>query len=159
MLMKVLSGLWRRAPRRVRRWGVLLAEARFTVTVGAVIIDERNRVLLLQHHFRAGSGWGIPGGFVQPREQPLAALRRELRQEIGLEIEAAEIAFVRTLQSYQQVEIIFRGRVRGELAPQSLEIGRAAWCALNELPAGLSRDQRELIARVLRGGSDETTNA
>lgn len=157
--MKVLSGLWRRAPWRVRRLGVLLAEARFTVTVGAVIVDERGRVLLLQHHFRAGSGWGIPGGFVQAREQPLAALRRELREEIGLEINAAEIVFVRTLESYQQLEIIFRGHAHGEAAPQSFEVGRAAWFALHELPAALSPDQRDLIARALRGCSNETVGA
>lgn len=156
--MKFLSGLWRRAPRGVRRWGVLLAEARFTVTVGAVVTDECGRVLLLHHHFRAGSGWGIPGGFVRAREQPLAALRRELREEIGLEVTVAEIVFVRTLKSYQQLEIIFRGRTRGHLALQSFEVGRAAWFALHELPAGLSHDQRGLIARALKGSSNEATD-
>lgn len=159
MLMKMLSGLWRRAPRRVRRLGILLAEARFTVTVGAVITDERERVLLLQHHFRAGSGWGIPGGFVQVGEQPLAALRRELREEIGLEITAAEIVFVRTLKSYQQLEIIFRGRAQGHVVPRSFEVGRAAWFALDELPPRLSHDQRSLIKRALKGSSNEATDA
>lgn len=159
MLMKVLSGLWRRAPQQVRRWGVQFTQARFTVTVGAVIFDERERVLLLQHRFRTGSGWGIPGGFVKAGEQPLAALRRELHEEIGLEITAAEIVFVRTLKSWPQLEIIFRGRAHGQVAPQSFEVGCAAWFALNELPAALSHDQRGLIARVLKGSSNEATDA
>jgi 8-oxo-dGTP diphosphatase len=159
MLMKILSGLWRRAPQRVRRWGVRFTQARFTVTVGAVIFDDRERVLLLQHRFRIGSGWGIPGGFVQAGEQPLTALRRELREEISLEITAAEIAFIRTLKSWPQLEIIFRGRAHGQVAPQSFEVGRAAWFALDELPAGLSQDQRSLIARVLKGSNNEATNA
>ena len=149
MLKELIAGLWRRAPRWVRRGGVLLAESRFTATTGAVIIDDRSRVLLLQHRFRPGSGWGIPGGFIQSREQPEEAIRRELREEIDLEIEDLELAFVRTLKKYHQIEIIFRCRSHGEFQPKGLEINRAEWFELDSLPAGLSRDQRDLIERAL----------
>ena len=150
MWLRALSGLWRWLPKRVRRWGVLLAEARFTVTTGAVIVDEQGRVLLLQHRFRPGSGWGIPGGFIQPGEQPEAALRRELREEIEVELERAELVFARTLERYRQVELIFCCRIRDAIFPQTYEVRRAAWFAVNELPAGLSADQRALIERALR---------
>jgi ADP-ribose pyrophosphatase YjhB (NUDIX family) len=153
MLKKVLGALWRHAPKRVRRWGVRLVEPRFTVTVGAVITDERGRVLLLNHVFRVGSGWGIPGGFMEKGEQPEEALRRELREEIGLELESAEIALVRNLRKPNQVEIIFRCRPRGVSGEQSFEIKSAEWFAPDHLPAGLSKDQRELINRVLRNGA------
>ncbi len=153
MFWRVLSGIWRRLPKGVRRWGVLLTEARFTVTTGAVITDAQGRVLLLQHRFRPGGGWGIPGGFLQPGEQPEAGLRRELREEAGLEIEQAEVAFIRTLERYQQVEIIFRCRLRGDAVPRALplalEVQQAAWFALADLPAELSADQRGLLARAL----------
>ncbi len=160
MLWRVLSEIWRRLPKRARRWGVLLTETRFTVTTGAVITDAQGRVLLLQHRFRVGSGWGIPGGFLLPGEQPEAGLRRELCEEVGVEIEQAEIAFIRTLERIQQVEIIFRCRVRGDAAPRALplalplamEVAQAEWFALADLPAGLSADQRGLIARALRHG-------
>lgn len=152
----MLSGIWRRLPKRVRRWGVLLTEARFTVTTGAVITDVQGRVLLLQHRFRPGGGWGIPGGFLQPGEQPEAGLRRELREEVGLEVEQAEVAFIRTLERYQQVEIIFRCRVRGDAVPRALplalEVQQAAWFALADLPAELSADQSGLLARALHRG-------
>src|SRR5262245_63799332 len=101
MLKRTIASLWRRAPKWARRWGALLTESRFTVTVGAVVIDSRGRVLLLQHRFRPGSGWGIPGGFMRPREQPEEAVRRELHEEIGLEIEVANVAFIRALQKYR----------------------------------------------------------
>jgi 8-oxo-dGTP diphosphatase len=149
MWLRALSGLWRRLPKRVRRWGVLLTEARFTVTTGAVIVDEQGRVLLLQHRFRPGSGWGIPGGFIKVGEQPEAALRRELREEIGVEPDNMELAFVRALESYQQVELLFRCRVRGDVSPKTLEVRHAAWFAVAELPAVLSADQRALIERAL----------
>jgi ADP-ribose pyrophosphatase YjhB (NUDIX family) len=153
MLKKVLGSLWRHAPKRVRRLGVRLVEPRFTVTAGAVITDEGGRVLLLNHVFRAGSGWGIPGGFMEKGEQPEEALRRELREEIGLELERAEIAVVRTLRTPRQVEIIFRCRPRGVTGEQSFEIKSAEWFALENLPQGLSKDQRELIKRVLSNGA------
>jgi ADP-ribose pyrophosphatase YjhB (NUDIX family) len=149
MLKRILAVLWRRAPKLARRFGVLLTESRFTVTVGAVAIDSRNRVLLLHHRFRPGSGWGIPGGFMRPGEQPEEAVRRELREEIGLEIEVASFAFVRTLQKYRQVEIIFRCVPKGIPLPQGFEIDRAEWFDLNSLPDGLSDDQRGLIKRAL----------
>lgn len=149
MLRKFIAWVWWRAPKWVRRFSVLLMESRFTVTVGAVVIDSRNRVLLLHHHFRPGSGWGIPGGFIHPREQPEEAVRRELREEIGLEIEVANVALVRTLQKYRQVEIIFRCIPKGIPLSQGFEINRAEWFELNSLPDGLSDDQRGLIRRAM----------
>lgn len=153
MLKRLLGALWRRAPRGVRRLGVRLFEPRFTVTAGAVVTDEQGRVLLLKHFWRAGSGWGIPGGFMEKGEQPEEALRRELREEIGLELESAEIAFVRTLKGLRQVEIIFRCRPGGPLGERNSEIKSADWYALDQLPAALSRDQRKIIARALGNGA------
>ena len=155
MLKQIIAALWRRAPRYVRRWGVLLTESRFTVTAAAVVTDTRGRILLLHHHFRPGSGWGVPGGFLVPREQPEDAIRRELREEIGLEISSARVSYVRTLSRYQQVEIIFLCQPAGECSPKGFEIKSAEWFAPDSLPEGLSRDQREIIARALDGGSDE----
>jgi ADP-ribose pyrophosphatase YjhB (NUDIX family) len=152
-LIELLSKLWRRMPKQTRRWGVLLTESRFTVTAGAVVQDEEGRILLLNHRFRAGSGWGIPGGFLQLGEQPYEAIRRELREEIGLEIEALEVAFVRTLRQYRQVEIIFRCRPRpnpgGGVQPRGHEIRRAEWFAADSLPKDLSNDQRGLIETAI----------
>lgn len=150
MWLRMFSTIWRRLPKRVRRWGVLLTETRFTVTTGAVILDEAGRVLLLQHHFRPGSGWGIPGGFMQAGEQPEAALRRELREELGVEVEHIELAFARALERYQQIEIIFRCQVRGALQLRAVEVARATWFTLDALPETLSQDQRQLLKRALQ---------
>jgi ADP-ribose pyrophosphatase YjhB (NUDIX family) len=150
MLRRIIASLWKRAPKWARRLGALLSESRFTVTVGAVVIDSRNRILLLHHRFRPGGGWGIPGGFMRPREQPEEALSRELREEIGLEIEITGVAFIRALQKYRQVEIIFRCAPNGIPIPRSFEITRAEWFDPDSLPDDLSADQRGLIRRALK---------
>ena len=153
MFKRVLGALWRHAPKSVRRWGVFLVEPRFTVTAGAVVLDAEGRVLLLEHRFRTGSGWGIPGGFIEKGEQPEEALRRELREEVGLELESAEIAFVRAIKRPPQIEIIFRCRARGSTTRKNIEIKSADWFTLDHLPSELSRDQRQLINRVLNIGA------
>jgi 8-oxo-dGTP diphosphatase len=154
MLRKVLGALWRGAPKVLRRWSVRLVEPRFTVSAGAIITNEEGRVLLLKHTFRMGSGWGVPGGFIEKGEQPMDAIRRELREEVGLELESVEIAFVRTLKRPQHVEIIFRCRSRGTATPRGMEIKGASWFALDALPPELGLDQRRLIQNALSDGAN-----
>ena len=153
MLKNVLGAIFRHTPTVLRRFLSRFRQPRFTVTAGAVITDEQGRVLLLEHVFRTGSGWGIPGGFIAATEQPEAALRRELREEVGLELDHAAIAFIRTLRRPNHIEIVFRCRSQGEARPCSLEVKSAAWYPLDRLPVTLSDDQRGLINRALADGA------
>jgi ADP-ribose pyrophosphatase YjhB (NUDIX family) len=60
-------------------------------TATAVCVDEQGRVLLGRRALEPDKGlWDLPGGFVDEGEHPLDALRRELREETGLEIEPRE---------------------------------------------------------------------
>jgi ADP-ribose pyrophosphatase YjhB (NUDIX family) len=57
----------------------------------AVCFDEAGRVLLGRRAFDPYKGlWDLPGGFLHEDEQPLDGLRREIREETGLEIEPRE---------------------------------------------------------------------
>lgn len=155
MLKRLLGFLWRKAPKVVRRWGVRLTQPRFQVTAGAVVTDEEGRVLLLKHVFRPGSGWGIPGGFLEKGEQPHEAVRRELREETGLELETAKVAFIRALPRSSRVEIIYRCRARSaRVKLDGYEIKSGDWFRPDELPQGLSADQRMLIRRALDESGD-----
>lgn len=150
MLKKLLGYLWRITPRRVRYGGIWLTTDRFTVTAGAAVLDERGRVLLLKHVFRDGSGWGMPGGFIERGEQPEEALRRELREEAGLELDHVEIVLARTVPGAKQIELIYRCRANGQAVDtQSYEVSRAGWFRLDALPPGLTKSQRRLIKRAL----------
>ena len=50
----------------------------------ALVLSRRASVLLVRFEFPAGTRWALPGGGIEPGETPLVALRRELREEIGL---------------------------------------------------------------------------
>ena len=146
--------MWRALPPRVRRWSMRATQTRFTVTAGAVIFDDEGQVLLLKHRFRAGSGWGLPGGFLEPGEHPEQALRRELREEIDLEVRQVEIFTARSFKRPRQVEILFRCRAHGAVKPQTIEIEQAEWFSVQSLPAGLPNDQRLLIERATSYGAN-----
>jgi ADP-ribose pyrophosphatase YjhB (NUDIX family) len=149
MFIEFLGSIWRRLPGMARRRLVRMGQRRFTVTAGAMIFDDQDRILLLDHVFRPDGGWGIPGGFLTKGEQPEAGLRRELKEEIGIEVEAVEMLFARTLPRPRQIEIYFRARAVGKPEPCSFEIRSAGWFAVNDLPRELSKDQRRLIQRAL----------
>ena len=146
----LIGKLWHRLPARLRRWSMRVTHPRFTVTAGAVIFNQADQVLLLKHRFRAGSGWGLPGGFIEAGEQPIEALHRELREELGLEIEDVEIFLARSFRKPQQVEILFRARADGSGTPRTMEVERAEWFSLDALPDGLPRDQRRLVEQAAK---------
>jgi mutator protein MutT len=144
----LISRVWRKLPARMRRWTMRLAHTRFTVTAGAVIFNDKREVLLLKHRFRAGSGWGLPGGFMEQGEQPIDALRRELREEIGLELDDVEVFAARSFKKPKQVEVLFRARANAQVKSLTIEVERAEWFALDALPQGLPRDQKVYIERA-----------
>ena len=153
MLSDLLGTIWRRAPKRLRHWTVRLSHPRFNVTAGAVITDNLGHVLLLKHRFRPGAGWGMPGGFIEEGEQPEGALRRELREEVGLEVEKLTLFTTRAFKTPKQIEIVFRGQAIGETDHLNFEIQKAAWFSASALPEDLPKDQIELIKRALDDGA------
>ena len=134
----------------MRLWSVRSTQSRFTVTVGAVVTDARGRVLLLNHVFRAKNGWGIPGGFMSRGESPEEALRRELGEEVGLDLSWLKIVSARTIKGLEQVEILYLARAEHDaIKVQSLEIKNGAWFDPARLPPEITDSQRRLIKQAL----------
>lgn len=59
----------------------------------AALINERSEVLLAQRpaHKALPGQWEFPGGKIELDETPEAALIRELREELGIEVAAADL--------------------------------------------------------------------
>ncbi|MCV2393648.1 NUDIX hydrolase [Actinotalea sp. M2MS4P-6] len=50
----------------------------------ALLFDDAGDVLLVEHATASGPVWTAPGGGIEPGEDPVAAVRRELFEEVGL---------------------------------------------------------------------------
>lgn len=100
-------------------------------TVAAVIANDRGEVLLVRK--RASSIFIQPGGKVESDEEPLAALTRELHEELGVRLDA--VTAIR-LGEFEDVAVNEPGRrvraqayrcsVHGTPTPQA-EIEELAW--------------------------------
>ena len=58
------------------------------IVVAAALVDAQGRVLLQQRPVQSEHGglWEFPGGKLEPGEGPLAALGRELREELAISV-------------------------------------------------------------------------
>ena len=77
--------------------------------VAVALVDERGRWLMHKrpaekHH---GGLWEFPGGKVEPGERPEAALIRELREELGIEVSESCLApFVFASHAYDSFHLL-----------------------------------------------------
>lgn len=127
--------------------------SRFTVTAGGVVFNKKGEVLLLKHRFRPGSGWGVPGGFLNAGEQPEEGFRRELQEEIQLEVDLVQLFLVRSFRNPRQVEILFTAHAVNDAQPQSVEVEKAEWFNPASLPVELPEDQQNIIRQVVSNGA------
>jgi ADP-ribose pyrophosphatase YjhB (NUDIX family) len=136
---------------------------RVRVSVKAIIIQD-GHLLLVRSRDRQGDWYLLPGGGQHPGESLPAALRRECREEIGVDVEVGGLRFVRDYigrnheyadedAGMHQVELMFACRLapgarpRVGPVPDSQQTG-VAWIPLEAI--GRHRVYPRQLAAVLR---------
>jgi 8-oxo-dGTP diphosphatase len=104
--------------------------------VVCAVIERAGRVLLAQRpaHKHLPLKWEFPGGKVESGEEPAAALRREIREELGCDIVIGR-ALPRFLHTYGATEIEMIPFVCA-LAPGTPELHPHEHVALDWVPPG-----------------------
>ena len=99
--------------------------ARHSVSVSAVIVGEDDRVLLVRR--RDNGRWEPPGGVLELDETIEAGLRREVREETGLEVEVERLTGVYKNMSLGVVALVFRCSPAGGALQTGLETAELQW--------------------------------
>ncbi|MEU7894249.1 NUDIX hydrolase [Nonomuraea sp. NPDC049152] len=78
-------------------WNMYLAEgnakqARKRVGADVLIRDEQERILLVDPKYKPD--WDLPGGMAEANESPAAAARREIKEELGFDLEIRRLLVV-----------------------------------------------------------------
>jgi 8-oxo-dGTP diphosphatase len=116
--------------------GIASRDEMKTVIVTAALITEQGKILVTQRKPGDSHGllWEFPGGKVKEEEEPREALRRELKEELDVEVEPRMI-FDAAFYSYPEYPIlllVYHCRIeKGSLKPIGCHDLR--WVNLQEL--------------------------
>ena len=125
---------------------------------GAVVRDDR--VLYVQRNYEPSKGtWTLPGGFAEHTETLDEAVKRELREETGLEVTVKGVIGVRTryTDKHGAVLVVFRCEVAaGEPQADQYEISAAEFLDAEQIKAlePVFPLSRELGLRALASDAD-----
>ncbi len=130
--------------------GIASRLPRKNVAAGALIRDEEGRVLFLSPTYKPFLE--IPGGLTEDDESPLAACRREVREEVGLDLSIGRMLLVDWMPTHgvwrDSIQIIFDGGVltteqAKTITPAANEVSRVEF-----LPVYTAKDRlRPSMAR------------
>jgi len=117
------------------------------VAVGAVVVDAERVLLVRRGHAPYEGSWTLPGGKVELGETGPEALRRELKEECGLEVTVERVLDVVDLIEtdeagsvrFHYVIVEFLARYRSGVLCAASDAVAARFVPRSELPAaGLS---------------------
>ncbi|MCS0604719.1 NUDIX hydrolase [Streptomyces sp. LP11] len=137
-----------------------LAAARYAASrhaawlgAAAIVTDEVGRVLLVRPAYREDDAWLLPGGVVEAGEHPHVTCRREITEELGLDLPLPTVLAVHSLSPHHpgpqpgtpcpgEVRFVFDG---GTLTPDQVEAIRLPQ---EELSAYAFLESRDAVRRL-----------
>jgi 8-oxo-dGTP diphosphatase len=145
--MKYLLNIWREFPFGLQLFITGMVRPRFRVAVAAMIFDEKGCILLCEHTYRKFHPWGLPGGGLEYAENPENGVRREVREETGLEVQVENLLYAESAPNNHHISLIYLCKIVGGIFQPNDEISQTRFFSVDALPELLSTEQA-LIARV-----------
>lgn len=108
-------------------------------TVGAIIIKEEagteSILLALRNTEPYKHYWSLPGGHIDPYETVKQAVIREVKEEVGLDIEPKFLFYFDEIIPERQIHAVvqvFYAKANGQATVSPDEILAARWVSINE---------------------------
>ncbi|WP_083444337.1 MULTISPECIES: NUDIX domain-containing protein [Gordonia] len=104
-----------------------------TVVAGAITSSD-GRLLLAQRSYpvQVAGLWELPGGKVEPGEELAAALRRELREELEIDVEVGAL-LAETVELAHDLTLVALWARIVDGVPRAVEHSRLVWVSVDEL--------------------------
>ena len=119
------------------------------VSVAALVTNDKGEILLVNSPWR---GWEYPGGLIEPGESFEAALKREVREESGVEIEITGFVGICKNVARDIVNIDFTARYTGGELTTSEESTEVGWFTPEEAMKVITFPlTRKRLANMLSG--------
>ena len=108
-----------------------------TVTPAMIVLVEKgDEILLARHKHRNNDVYTCLAGFIEAGESAEQAVVREIREEVGIEVENVRYITSQAWPFPDQLMLAFKADYKkGKIQPQEEEIEEAMWFKRDELPA------------------------
>jgi ADP-ribose pyrophosphatase YjhB (NUDIX family) len=116
------------------------------------VVRRGEEVLLVRHTYARRGQWDLPGGFVRADEEAEATLRRELREELGVEpgsVTPIALAPSRFDHKREVIHVFAVDVTPGcAVTPSEAEIESVCWARHDALPEPATTFTRRMVARA-----------
>ena len=122
--------------------------------VKVVMFDERRQKILLVKNLLGRQKWSFPGGGTRKGETPEQAARREIKEELSIDLPADSYNLIaefpydepETKASWRAFILTCQLPAGAKITPNQAEILEHAWFAADKLPADSSHLTDEVLA-------------
>ncbi|OGD70308.1 hypothetical protein A3I18_01365 [Candidatus Campbellbacteria bacterium RIFCSPLOWO2_02_FULL_35_11] len=126
----------------------------FTIGIFGIIFDEQNRILLC--HRNDYDLWNLPGGTLESGEAPWDRVKREVKEETGLEVKIEKLQGIYSKQDKNEIVFSFICNVIGGEITLNDETNQIEYFEINEIPKNTSPKQIERIKDALENLNELT---
>lgn len=118
---------------------------KYLVTIGVfgVVFDDKQRVLLC--HRKDYGLWNLPGGALEKEEAPWEGVKREVKEETGLDVEVSKITGIYFKPKENNLVLVFLCKVKSGEVRLNDEADAIEYFDLKKLPANIVRKHIERI--------------
>lgn len=127
------------------------------VPTSSALFIEKGNILLTKRAIDPQKGfWDLPGGFIEEGESPERALRREMKEELGVEIAIGKLFdIVMDWYLFQEVKfstlnLYYFAVLRSKKLIPGDDISEAKWFSLENPPKNLSSSNNRIILSRLK---------